>query len=182
MEEDKMSEFEKAIADAREMMTPAPKPIQILGVKTILVAEVTQTDKSDIRRVRTHTYTSFDRDKLIKHIESCFSIKLVKNESDDFPYFTDGGFKFHWEDEYEIYDIVCHSKVIIGHTDDSKTEFSKEDIIESLPTSMEIECIEKDSRHTGSDYWLGVLVGKREGAKWCRGKVAKHFGVEPKFE
>ncbi len=54
------------------------------------------------------TFVSFDRDKLKNEIEKRYKIKLVKDEANDFPYFTDGGFKYNGENENWIFEIVAH--------------------------------------------------------------------------
>lgn len=63
--------------------------------------------------VRTSNFVSFDRDKLKAKIEDFYKVKLTKNEENDFPYFTDGGFKYECEfnggefrTEAYLYDII----------------------------------------------------------------------------
>lgn len=82
-------------------------------MQQILVAEITKIERGlpnktspNPSRLRSEC-VSFDRDKLIDHIEKKYKLKLVKDDADDFPYFTDGGFKFLAQDEYWNYEIVC---------------------------------------------------------------------------
>ena len=76
----------------------------------ILIAEVRKKSKLYDNSVfgYRNLYTSFDRDKLKEEIERKYNITLVKNDDYDFPYFTDGGFKYTLEDENWIYDIDAH--------------------------------------------------------------------------
>jgi hypothetical protein len=46
--------------------------------------------------------------RLIDAIEEKYDIKLVKDEADDFPWFTDGGFRFRAEDGNWTYEIDAH--------------------------------------------------------------------------
>lgn len=58
-------------------------------------------------------FTSFDRFKLKDAIEEHYKILLKKVKADDFPYFTDGGFKYTVETENWTYCIEAHSHEII---------------------------------------------------------------------
>lgn len=58
-------------------------------------------------------FVSHDRDKLKSKIEEHYKATLVKDEADDFPYFSDGGFKYSWEDENFVYDTQAHYHHII---------------------------------------------------------------------
>lgn len=49
--------------------------------------------------VRSSTFASYDRDKLKSKIEEHYKVKLIKDEADYFPYFTDGGFKYKCKTE-----------------------------------------------------------------------------------
>jgi len=61
----------------------------------ILIAEVRkQAVHGNNKTWYKDTFVSYDRDKLKKEIEKDYKVKLVKNEADDWPYFTDGGFKY----------------------------------------------------------------------------------------
>jgi len=55
-----------------------------------------------------NTFVSFDRDKLKNEIEKRYKIELVKDEADDFPYFTDGGFKYRGENENWIFETEAY--------------------------------------------------------------------------
>lgn len=74
-----------------------------------IIAEVRKksTFENDSKSYRS-TYVSFDREKLKEEIEKKYNIDLVKDEEDDFPYFTDGGFKYHAENENWIFEIEAH--------------------------------------------------------------------------
>ena len=75
----------------------------------IIVAEIRKHFKDP--RISTTMYrtelVSFDRDKLVKAIEEKYSTVLIKDPKDDFPYFTDGGFKYSFEDANCIYETVA---------------------------------------------------------------------------
>ncbi len=53
-------------------------------------------------------FVSFDRDKLKDEIEKRYKIELVKDEADDFPYFTDGGFKYSGENENWMFETEAY--------------------------------------------------------------------------
>ena len=76
----------------------------------ILIAEVRKKAKfGDNPKVWFRsTFVSFDRDKLKDEIEKRYKIELVKDEADDFPYFTDGGFKYSGENENWIFETEAH--------------------------------------------------------------------------
>jgi len=80
--------------------------------KQMLVANIIKIFKHDDSQVLV-TYNSYDRDKLIKHIEKTYELKLMKKAEDDFPYFTDGGFKFDAENENFKFKITAiHENII----------------------------------------------------------------------
>ena len=81
----------------------------------ILIAEVRKKSKFEDNSEFgfRSKFVSFNRDKLKKEIENHYGIELIKNEADDFPYFTDGGFKYNaenenwfFETEADWYDII----------------------------------------------------------------------------
>ena len=83
-------------------------------MKTILIATVRKTNKfGEKRTCYANSYPSFDRDALIKFLEDRYGITLTKDEEDNFPYFTDGGFKFKAENTDWSFDIECHPIEII---------------------------------------------------------------------
>lgn len=82
--------------------------------KTILIAEVTKTFKDHVAETKYHyIFTSFDRDKLIEYIRNYFFIVLIKDDKDEFPYFTDGGFRFTAERDIWKFEITAHPQTII---------------------------------------------------------------------
>jgi len=85
-----------------------------MKTNTILIAEVRKnsTWNPDWNNYR-HSFVSFDRKTLIEHIEKYYGIELIKHIEDEFPYFTDGGFKFIATDENWIYNVECHPYDII---------------------------------------------------------------------
>lgn len=79
----------------------------------ILVASIVKTfTNGDPGRFES-TMCSFDRDKLVAAIELKHDILLLKDEKDDFPYFTDGGFKYIWTNSLWTYNIVCFDYKVI---------------------------------------------------------------------
>lgn len=76
----------------------------------ILIAEVRKKAKFGANQnfEFRSTFVSFDRDKLKNEIEKRYKIELVKDEVDDFPYFTDGGFKYSGENENWVFEAVAH--------------------------------------------------------------------------
>lgn len=81
----------------------------------ILIAEVKKKYKHGIDSefgYRT-TFTSFDKVKLKLEIEKHLGQELVKNDTDDFPYFTDGGFKYRGETEDYFFDVEAHQHRIV---------------------------------------------------------------------
>ena len=76
----------------------------------ILIAEVRKKAKfgDDSKFGFRSTFVSFDREELKNQIEKRYEIELVKDEADDFPYFTDGGFKYSGENENWIFEAVAH--------------------------------------------------------------------------
>jgi hypothetical protein len=58
--------------------------------------------------VRTSTFTSYDRDKLKTKIEEHYKVELIKDDADDFPYFTDGGFKYQCKTENFEFMTTAH--------------------------------------------------------------------------
>ncbi len=59
-------------------------------------------------------YIGYDRDKLRKYLLTFYKIKnLIRDVGDEFPYFTDGGFRYTAENEYWKYEFICHPYNII---------------------------------------------------------------------
>jgi hypothetical protein len=58
-------------------------------------------------------FVSFERDKLVAAIEQYYEINFIKNESDDFPWFTDGGFRYVTENDNWIFEATAHLVDII---------------------------------------------------------------------
>ena len=79
----------------------------------ILIAEVKKTIKLGNDFGYRQKFVSFDRDKLKKKIEEYYKIELIKDDSNEFPYFTDGGFKYHGENDNFIFDVEAHLYDII---------------------------------------------------------------------
>ena len=81
----------------------------------ILIAEVRKKAKfGDNQKFEFRsTFVSFDREKLKNEIEKRYKIELVKDEADDFPYFTDGGFKYSGENENWIFETEAYLYDII---------------------------------------------------------------------
>jgi hypothetical protein len=71
--------------------------------KKVLVATVTCKLNDGSSKFLNTTFVDFDRDNLVKKIENKYLTKLVKNEEDNFPYFTDGGFRYEWRNETYTY-------------------------------------------------------------------------------
>ena len=81
--------------------------------KQILLAHTFKDFRNGNGFNRCMTFVSYDIDKLKEKIENFYKIKLVKNDEDNFPYFTDGGFRykcetesFIFETEAFLYDII----------------------------------------------------------------------------
>ena len=75
----------------------------------ILIASVIKKSKIEVGEERyKHLFTSFDRSKLKEKIEEYYKIELNKNEEDEFPYFTDGGFKYSAENENWSFEVQAH--------------------------------------------------------------------------
>jgi len=77
--------------------------------KEILVLNIYKKSKYDDSKYR-DTQVGATREGLINYV--CIHFKLdksllVKDEREDFPYFTDGGFKYTCEDRYWEYDFIC---------------------------------------------------------------------------
>jgi len=83
--------------------------------KIILMVSVNKTSKIDgkIFNKNCH-YIGYDRDKLRKYLLTFYKIKnLIRDVGDEFPYFTDGGFRYTAENEYWKYEFICHPYNII---------------------------------------------------------------------
>ena len=76
----------------------------------ILIAEVRKKAKfgGNPESWFRNTFVSFDRDKLKNEIEKRYKIELVKDEANDFPYFTDGGFKYSGENENWMFETEAY--------------------------------------------------------------------------
>ena len=81
-------------------------------MERILIADVFKKFEGK-EWVRRTTFASYDRDRLKAKIEKHYEVELVKDEEDDFPYFTDGGFKYHCKTKNfelmtiaHLYDVV----------------------------------------------------------------------------
>lgn len=81
----------------------------------ILIAEVRKKAKfeDNSKFGFRSTFVSFDRDKLKNEIEKHYKIELVKDESNVFPYFTDGGFKYSGENENWLFETEAYWHDII---------------------------------------------------------------------
>lgn len=75
----------------------------------ILIAEVKKKAKfgNDETWYR-NSFVSFDRDKLKDKIEEYYKVKLEKDETNEFPWFTDGGFKYSGENENWVFQTEAH--------------------------------------------------------------------------
>ena len=83
--------------------------------KIILMVSVNKTSKIDgkIFNKNCH-YIGYDRDKLRKYLLTFYKIKnLIRDVGDEFPYFTDGGFRYTAENKYWKYEFICHPYNII---------------------------------------------------------------------
>ena len=76
----------------------------------ILIAEVRKKAKfgDNPESWFRNTFVSFDREKLKNEIEKRYKIELVKDEANDFPYFTDGGFKYSGENENWMFETEAY--------------------------------------------------------------------------
>lgn len=75
----------------------------------ILIAEVRKKAKfGDYETQYRNSFVSFDRDKLKNKIEEHYKVELVKDEENEFPYFTDGGFKYSGENENWLFETEAH--------------------------------------------------------------------------
>ena len=85
-----------------------------LIMSKILIAEVKKKAKfgNDETWYR-NSFVSFDRDKLKDKIEDFYNVDLVKDNKNEFPYFTDGGFKYSGENEYWLFETEAHWHDII---------------------------------------------------------------------
>lgn len=72
--------------------------LNLKKMKQILIADTFKKFEGK-EWVRTSNFASYDRDKLKAKIEEHYKVELVKDESDDFPFFTDGGFKYQCKTE-----------------------------------------------------------------------------------
>jgi hypothetical protein len=76
----------------------------------IIVASIYKTNKVDpTDKCRYEsTKVSYDRGRLVNAIEKQYNIKLVKDDADEFPYFSDGGFKFQTENDNWKFNVEAH--------------------------------------------------------------------------
>jgi hypothetical protein len=77
----------------------------------VLVATIRKTSKFNFSgrdNQYVHNMVGYDRQRLIHDIERQYGVKLVKDEADDFPWFTDGGFKFTAENNSWKFEIDSH--------------------------------------------------------------------------
>lgn len=72
-------------------------------------------DNSVFHNIRTEAGES--KEALIEYIKSNYRIDiLIKEKSDDFPYFTDGGFKYTGKSETWEYTFVCYPHSLLKTT------------------------------------------------------------------
>ena len=78
-------------------------------VDKILIAEVKKKSKfcNDGTWYR-DSFVSFDKDKLKDKIEEQYKVKLMRDETNEFPYFTDGGFYYIGENENWFLEAEAH--------------------------------------------------------------------------
>jgi len=81
--------------------------VNIQAMEQILIADTFKKFEGK-EWVRTSTFTSYSRDKLKAKIEEYYKVELIKNENDDFPYFTDGGFKYECKTENFEFMTIAH--------------------------------------------------------------------------
>lgn len=83
--------------------------------KNVLLVTVIKSSISGIVAPIRLQFISTDKNRIINFLENKYRIKLIKNEKDDFPYFTDGGFKFSVDDVNKQwhYEIDAHIHEII---------------------------------------------------------------------
>ncbi len=81
----------------------------------VIIASIYKTNKIDLTDKCRYESTKVgkDRQRIIDDIEKQYNIKLVKNEEHDFPWFTDGGFKFHTENENWKFEVVAYTHDLI---------------------------------------------------------------------
>jgi hypothetical protein len=83
--------------------------------KIVLMVSVNKTSKINGQVFNEHYHhMGYDRSKLENHLLEYYKIsKLVKDIADEFPYFTDGGFKYTAESENWIYEFLCYPYNIV---------------------------------------------------------------------
>jgi len=104
-------DFFKALKEYNESVQIPHKEIP----KTVLMVSVNKTSKIDGKIFNEHCHhISYSRDRLRKYLLDFYNIKnLIKDVGDEFPYFTDGGFKYTAENENWKYEFVCFPYTII---------------------------------------------------------------------
>ncbi len=79
-----------------------------MNTNKILIADVRKKAKIENNETwYAHLFVSFNRDKLKAEIEKHYNIKLKKNKEDEFPYFTDGGFKYTGENRDWFFEVTA---------------------------------------------------------------------------
>lgn len=68
---------------------------------------------------------SYNREDLEAEIKEKYNIELVKKEEDNFPYFTDGGFRYEAENDSFLFVIVAHWYSIAGHSRKKKLTYKE---------------------------------------------------------
>lgn len=83
--------------------------------KIALMVSVNKTSKVNGKKFNQFShYIGYDRDKLEKYLLEKYKIQnLIKDIADEFPYFTDGGFRYTAENDNWQYEFVCHPYNVI---------------------------------------------------------------------
>lgn len=112
-------EFESLINYIEELEAKNDELIKqlesLVSQKNALMVSVNKTSKLDGKKFNQFShYIGYDRDKLRKYLLEKYKIQnLIKDIADEFPYFTDGGFRYIAENDNWQYEFVCHPYNVI---------------------------------------------------------------------
>lgn len=101
---------ERSIIKLSEIDEVVSRSMYNLRDKPVLIAHVSKRfkDKKISDGVFKSTLAGFDRQRLVDKIKKTYNLELTHDEADDFPYFTDGGFKYRGETKDCLFEIVCY--------------------------------------------------------------------------